>query len=321
MDEADAPLPHVAWTSEGRPQGEAVSHWLSYFAERREGSPIDVTVYDPECFAARMVNRGIGQVRVLRLQAPAQRITHKDTHPEAGSPDHLVHFLFALQGTIEVTTDRGQVAIEPGHAMLIDNAVPYVLEMREAHEVIDLIMPQQWLARHVPGAEAAIGRPVSMWRGWAPPLACLMETITLQDETYPLPRPLIAEQLGSLLSLAIGTGEAAPARRSDQLTRSILQRIEKQFDDPELGPAEVAKALGISKRYLQTLLTNSGTSFVRELNAVRLDRASQFLVDPCLKALSIGDIAFRCGFLDPAYFARQFRKRFDATPRAWREMS
>ncbi len=129
-----------------------------------------------------MINRGIGQVRVLRLQAPAQRISHKDAHPEAGGPDHLIHFLFAMQGTIDVTTTEGEVAIEPGHAMLIDNAVPCPLDMREPHEVIDLIMPQQWLAKHVPGAEAAIGKPVAMWRGWAPPLACLMETITLQGE-------------------------------------------------------------------------------------------------------------------------------------------
>jgi AraC-like DNA-binding protein len=321
LSEADPPLPNVAWTSDGRTRSEAVSHWLSYFAERREGSPINVEVYDPDCFAARMVNRGIGQVRVLRLQAPAQRISHRDAHPEAGSADHLIHFLFSLHGTIEVTADKYQAAIEPGHAMLIDNAVPYVLEMREPHEVIDLIMPYQWLAKHVPGADAAIGKPVSMWRGWAPPLACLMETVTLQDENYPLPRPLIAEQLGSLLALAIGASGAPAARRSAQLTREILQRIEKSFDDPELTPEQVAKELTISKRYLQALLANAGTSFVRELNAVRLDRASQFLVDPCLKALSIGDIAFRCGFLDPAYFARQFRKRFDATPRAWREMS
>ncbi len=83
----------------------------------------------------------------------------------------------------------------------------------------------------------------------------------------------------------------------------------------------MSKALGISKRYLQTLLASSGTSFVRELNAARLDRASQFLVDPGMQGLSIADVAFRCGFLDPGYFARQFRKRFDATPRAWRGMN
>jgi len=319
--ENPAPERDTAWTSEGLGRGEAVSRWMTYFAERREGSPIDVQVHDPECFASKLVSRGVGQVRVLRLQAPAQRITHKGDHPDHGSPEHLIHFLYALQGTLDVSFESGEVAVEPGHAMLIDNAVPYVLDMKTAHEVIDLIMPQQWLAKHVPGAEIAIGKPVAMWRGWAPPLACLMETITLQGEEYPLPRPLIAEQLGALLALAIGSNEAPPTRRSAHLTREILQKIEKQFADPELAPEQVAQELGISKRYLQTLLANSGTSFVRELNAARLDRASQFLVDPCLKALSIGDIAFRCGFLDPAYFARQFRQRFDATPRSWREMS
>jgi AraC-like DNA-binding protein len=321
MDDEAPPAPDVAWTSDGWGRGEAASRWLTHFAERREGSPITVEVHDPDCFAARMVNRGVGQVRVLRLQAPAQRIAHRDAHPEIGSPEHLIHFLYALQGTLHVTTDEGETAVAPGHAMLIDNAVPYVLDMREPHEVIDLIMPQQWLAKHVPGSESAIGKPIAMWRGWAPPLACLMETITLQDEDYPAPRSYIAEQLGSLLALAIGVGEAPATRRSAHLTREIMQRIEKHFDDPELTPEGVAKALGVSKRYLQTLLANAGTSFVRELNAARLDQASQLLVDPAMASLSIADIAFRCGFLDPGYFARQFRKRFDATPRAWRTMN
>ena len=34
--------------------------------------------------------------------------------------------------------------------------------------------------------------------------------------------------------------------------------------------------------------------------------------------LAIADVAYRTGFLDPAYFARLFRKRFGITPRQWR---
>ena len=100
-----------------------------------------------------------------------------------------------------------------------------------------------------------------------------------------------------------------------------MRRIEGDYSDPELSPEGVAADLGISKRYLQALLASSGTSFVRELNAVRLDRANILLTDPRTSALPVAEIAFRCGFLDPGYFARQFRKRFNATPRGWRAMN
>ena len=138
-------------------------------------------------------------------------------------------------------------------------------------------------------------------------------------DATPLPRPMIAEQVGTLLTLATGFHEApAESRHRGQLARQILRRIETDFADPELSPERLAAELGISKRYLQQLLAGSGTSFVQELTATRLDRASDMLTDPRGGGLSVGEIAFRCGFLDPGYFARAFRKRFGRTPSEWR---
>jgi AraC-like DNA-binding protein len=308
------------WSSEGIEREVALDRWRKYFAER-QGSPIQVTVHKPDDFTAQLVNRGVGQVRLLRLLAPAQRVEHIGSHPDPGSTDHLIHFLYALRGSVEVTAESHVSSINPGEAMMIDNALHYVLDMKTAHEVIDLIMPLHWLERHIPSPEKKIGQKVSMRRGWAHPLASLMETITLESEEYPVPRPLLAEQLGAALSLAFGVDEAPADHNSARLVRDIMARIEKDFGDPDLSSDGVAGELGISKRYLQSLLANAGTSFVRELGAIRLDRASEILTDPHTRSLPIGEVAFRCGFLDPGYFARQFRKRFDATPRAWREMS
>jgi AraC-like DNA-binding protein len=135
----------------------------------------------------------------------------------------------------------------------------------------------------------------------------------------PLPRPLIAEQVGALLTLATGFHEPAQnSRHRGQLARQILRRIETDFADVELSPERIADDLGISRRYLQALLAGAGTSFVQELNATRLDRASDLLTDPRAASLSLGEIAWRCGFLDPGYFARLFRKRFGVTPSMWR---
>ena len=124
---------------------------------------------------------------------------------------------------------------------------------------------------------------------------------------------------GALLSLATGPEDAAEVpRHRGQLASRILRRIESDYADTDLSPKTVAAQVGISKRYLQTLLAASGTSFVQELNATRLDRASEMLADKRLAALAIADVAYRSGFLDPAYFTRLFRKRFGITPREWR---
>src|SRR5690606_12631632 len=131
--------------------------------------------------------------------------------------------------------------------------------------------------------------------------------------------PLIAEQVGNLLGLATGFHERDEgSRHRGQMARPVLRRIESDYAEPDLSPERVAGDCGISKRYLQTLLAGSGTSFVQELNATRLDRASDMLSDPRAAGLSVAEIAFRNGFLDAGYFTRLFRKRFGITPREWR---
>ena len=308
------------WTSAELCRREAADRWRSYFAER-QGTPVQINVYKPDAFTARLINRGVGQVRVLRLQAPAQHIVHQGNYPPVGSSGHLVHFLNALQGTINARIDGEWVSLEPGFAMMIDNSRPYELDMKTPHEAIDMIMPYHWMAQYLPDPLELLGQPIYMREGWSAPLASMLETISLGGDEYPAPRPVIAEQLGTLLAFATRSREPASVRPADRLAQKIMRRIEAGFADPELTPERVAAEFKISKRYMQSLLANSGTSFVRELNAVRLDRASELLTDPLSRSLSISEVAFRCGFLDPAYFRRQFRKRFDATPRAWREMS
>jgi AraC-like DNA-binding protein len=181
------------------------------------------------------------------------------------------------------------------------------------------MMPLGWLDRYLPDPGALLARPVSARTGWGAPLGSLLETMVEGIDRTPLPRPMIAEQVGALLALATGFHEpASESRHRGQLARQILRRIETDFADPELSPEGVAAELGISKRYLQQLLAGSGTGFVQELTASRLDRASDMLTDPRAGGLTVGEIAFRCGFLDPGYFARAFRKRFGRTPSEWR---
>jgi AraC-like DNA-binding protein len=300
----------------------AVDRWYGYFAERRE-MPVDVALYEPEKGRAQVVSRGVGQLRLLHLIAPAQKVVHRSAEHELPAADHLFHLVYAMAGSVDGQAQGLRFVIQPGEFALIDNTREFELDMRTPHEAIDLIMPRAWLERFVPDPAALVGRPMSMRGGWAPPLGSLLETLarTQEGEDCPFPRSALAEQVGHLLALAVGVREPIIEGTGKSLAERIMRRIEDEFADPELSPGNVADALGISKRYLQALLANSGTSFVRELNAVRLDRANVLLTDPRTRALPVAEVAFLSGFLDPGYFARQFRKRFNATPRGWRAMN
>ncbi len=307
------------WTPEGLSQDEALERWRAYFAKRHE-TPVDVLVHEGEAFDAYFCSWGIGQLRMLHLHAPAQKVVHYALEQELTSSDHLIHLIYAIEGTFNGRDDACNFVVQPGQFLFLDNSRFFELDCTR-HEVIDLIMPLPWLEQHLPDPLSLLGKPISIREGWAPPLASLLETVARQGEDCPVPRTLIADQLGSLIALAVGVREPSSGRRSARLAQQIMRRIESDSSDPDLSLEGVAGDLQISKRYLQSLLASSGTSFVRELNAVRLDRASAMLVDPRTRELPVSEVAFRCGFLDPAYFTRQFRKRFNATPRGWRGMN
>ena len=316
------PSDDASWTSAGIAQAEAVRQWQDWAAQTI--APIDVCVFDESGFAARWSSHGVGQLRLLRLEAPAQRVVHSGDG--AGKATPSIQLVYARKGALRTRMGGKRFTVRPGEFVLLDNTRFYQMEMDTAHEAVDLMMPLGWLDRYLPDPGALLGRPVSArpstssgQAGWGAPLGSLLETMAEGIDQTPRPRPMIAEQVGTLLTLATGFHEpAAESRHRGQLARQILRRIETDFADPELSPEGLAAELGISKRYLQQLLAGSGTSFVQELTATRLDRASDMLSDPRAGGLSVGEIAYRCGFLDPGYFARAFRKRFGTTPSDWR---
>lgn len=311
-----APQDIASWTSAGLGTAEAISQWQSWAASTI--APIDVCVFDTDAFAARWTSHGVGQLRLLHLHAPAQRVVHCGTDGSAGRAAPSIQLVYARVGALRTRMAGKHFVVEPGQFVLLDNTRFYQMEMDTSHEAIDLMMPMGWLEKYLPDPGALLAAPVSARSGWGAPLGSLLETMAEELETSPLPRPLIAEQVGSLLALATGFHDQGPSRHRALLARQILRRIETDYADPDLTPERVAADCGISKRYLQVLLAASGTSFVQELKALRLDRASDMLSDPRAAALSIGEIAYRCGFLDPGYFARLFRQRFSVGPKAWR---
>ena len=312
------PQDDSSWSSAGLGRREALKQWREWAASTI--APIEVTVFDANAFAARWVSHGIGRLRLLHMHAPAQRVTHTGAEGSSGRAVPSIQLVYSIAGVMKTQIGGKRFDVTPGQFVLLDNTRFYEMEMATEHECIDLMMPLGWLEKYLPDPRALLANPTDAAQGWGAPLGALLRTMLESLEEAPLPRTMIAEQVGSLLALATGLPEPAEgSRHRAELARRILRRIESDHADPDLSPARVADACGISVRYLQTLLAGTGTSFVQEMNAMRLERASELLLDKRAAALGISEVAYRAGFLDPGYFTRLFRKRFGITPRAWRE--
>lgn len=78
---------------------------------------------------------------------------------------------------------------------------------------------------------------------------------------------------------------------------------------------EVARREGVTSRHLSRLFRERlGMPVGRFMLTMRLDRARHLLAGG---GSSVKSVAMECGFHDPAYFVRVFRKRMGATPAAY----
>lgn len=117
--------------------------------------------------------------------------------------------------------------------------------------------------------------------------------------------------------LAAGMPEVRAALRSGFL-RAALQIMEREMRRPDLTPAMVAAALGISRRQLYVLFEASDASFARVLGSLRIAEARRLLLER--PDLSVTQTAFACGFDSLATFYRIFGNTYGVTPTELRLM-
>jgi AraC-like DNA-binding protein len=105
------------------------------------------------------------------------------------------------------------------------------------------------------------------------------------------------------------------SRREKLVERScriINEHIEQRRPAGRLSPSVVAEKLGVSISSIErTFKRVTGCTFERFVMMQRMEFAKTLLLDP---AYNVSQAAERCGFSEPAYFARVFRKITGCTP-------
>ena len=99
--------------------------------------------------------------------------------------------------------------------------------------------------------------------------------------------------------------------------KKAIEAIEKQMDNPQFDPALLAVGLNISEsqlyRKLKALSGKSTSVFIR---GIRLSAAKKLLETT---TLHISEIAYQCGFNNPAWFSRVFKDEFGVSPSGHRK--
>ena len=108
----------------------------------------------------------------------------------------------------------------------------------------------------------------------------------------------------------------APAIAEDEFLKKAFAAIDKNLDDSEYRSADLASDMNLSESQLYRkikALTNTSTAlFIRNY---RLAKAKDMLSST---DLNISEIAYRCGFSDPAWFTNSFKAKYKVPPTKYR---
>jgi AraC-like DNA-binding protein len=98
----------------------------------------------------------------------------------------------------------------------------------------------------------------------------------------------------------------------------VLRAIRAEYANPAVSPERVAARLGITTRYMNKLLHETGMSFAERVQELRLERAFALLTSETGAARKVHEAAYEAGFSDLSHFNRQFRRKYGLTPTAAR---
>jgi AraC family transcriptional regulator of adaptative response / methylphosphotriester-DNA alkyltransferase methyltransferase len=101
------------------------------------------------------------------------------------------------------------------------------------------------------------------------------------------------------------------AYRRGALFDEALAVIGRDYANEALSLAVVARAIATSRRQLQRVFAEHGTSFRRELQDVRMGRAAELLR---AGELSVSTVAREVGYRHPAQFSKAFRRHHGLPP-------
>ncbi|MEX0981968.1 MAG: DNA-binding response regulator [Bacteroidales bacterium] len=105
----------------------------------------------------------------------------------------------------------------------------------------------------------------------------------------------------------------------DDFISEAVKLIRNHLTDLQFKTSDIAFALHLSESQLyRKIKALSGRSTALFLMYVRLEEAKKMLIKT---NLNISEIAYSCGFNDPAWFSRSFKDEFGYSPSEFREVN
>jgi AraC-like DNA-binding protein len=308
----------LRFSTRGIPERMRIPMWREEFG--RCIVHADIEPSSDIAFQAEATLQAVPGLRTLAWQGSAMRFKRLRTNIVDG--DDSIGLVVCSPGRSQLSQRGREIDFRSGDAIALLHGEPAILTYTEGLQ-FGLSVPRDALASRVANVESLAMRPISRrTEALRLLMTYLKSALSKHALATPRLRDVVVTHIHDLVALALGEytplGESSASAVVAARHSAALDHIAAHFHDPELSVEAVARCQGISPRYLQRLMTSSGTSFTERVNELRLQRAFALLIEPRGGVRRISDIALEAGFSDISHFNRLFRARFGVSPRGVR---
>lgn len=306
-------------TSATRPMDRS-RHWHQAIAGAY--FPLDLKFRNADHFSGDLTIWQFGDVSISRLTSDALQYLRLPHHFRAARKEE---FLVTVPARSEVFFSQGgnEVRCQPGGFFLERSHEPYEFSHDDPADLWVLKVESRALADRVHGPDRFCSLQFDASNGAGGLFTDMLHLLPARFDTMNAEsRVAVGRQLVDLLALAIKADDRILGSQNSTVRNAHLARIEafirSNLRNPKLDPALVARACGLSTRYLHDLfrdMDRTAASWIRDLRLA----ACRTALEEAANSQTAAEIAYRWGFGDQAQFSRAFKARYGLPPGEYRE--
>jgi AraC family transcriptional activator of tynA and feaB len=293
---------------------ERFAFWRATAMRRMEPSLVDGRA---DQFRGRVRRVSGSCASLVDYRSDAIWMTRNRRHISVDGGDEISVGLVVGASTGAEQNDR-ELLLRRTELYVIDFARP-VRSMLADHHELAIMLPRASVAAALGTVPSTLGGTRLFDEGIGAVLMASMSSIAAQMDR--MTRAERAVALDTAAALALAAIQATLRRRLGQehagagLLAAANAIIRQRCGDPELTPDGISRAIGCSRATLYRVFGGGGQSVAAAIWSARLDRAGWLLPLRASRDVPVADLAYRCGFADPASFSRMFRRRYGLSPR------
>lgn len=223
-----------------------------------------------------------------------------------------------IRGESEIRAGANVIRMIAGDFVVCNLSRPFSLSFDCDTEIVSIPIPVRFLERFMPYPDAIAFRSSDRSKATHGVVSDFLESLLRVRTLAASPQQVarLRDTYFELLALAFeqpDTASQLSSARSFHFAR-IKEQIDLRLEDEMFCLDELAQSLGMSKRYLHSVFSASGTSVSSYIMSARLARAARLLRCELGRRLTIAEIANQ----SVAHFTRSFKAHYGETPVVYR---